>query len=146
MGSGKSRPPFKSERYRMNFSTSGNGSEEPPSYALRMTPRAVSDMDSAYAHFVGTASLEIADDWKESLLDTIAGLAFMPHRQIVPEAARFRQQVRQIVHRRPGSRVAYRVLFSVLENGPDGPVVTIVALRHGAAKPITRAEAREMEE
>ncbi len=122
-----------------------SGSEDPPSYALRMTPRSVSDMDAAYAHFVGTASLGIADDWKESLLDAIAGLAFMPHRQAVPEASRFKRPVRQIIHRRPGSRVAYRVLFWVLEDGLDGPVVTILALRHGAAKPITRAEAREME-
>ena len=131
----------------MSFPTSstGNGSEEPPSYALRMTPRAVSDMDAAYAHFVGTASLEIADDWKDSLLDAIAGLAFMPHRQTVPEVSRFKKLVRQIVHRRPGSRVAYRVLFWVLENGLDGPMVTILALRHGAAKPITRTEAQEME-
>ena len=102
-------------------------------------------MDAAYAHFVNTAGLEIADDWKESLLEAIAGLAFMPHRQIVPEAARFRRMVHQIIHRRPGSRVAYRVLFSVAETGPDGPVVIILVLRHGAAKPITRAEAREME-
>ena len=126
-------------------SSNGNGSEEPPSYALRMTPRAVSDMDAAYAHFVGTASLEIADDWKDSLLDAIAGLAFMPHRQTVPEVSRFKKLVRQIVHRRPGSRIAYRVLFWVLENGLDGPMVTILALRHGAAKPITRTEAQEME-
>jgi len=36
-------------------------------------------------------------------------------------------------------------MFAVLEDGPDGPVVTILALRHGAARPITRAEARDME-
>ena len=130
-------------RHQGGAGESDNG--ETPSYALRMTPRAVSDMDAAYAHFVSSASLEIADDWKESLLDAIAGLALMPHRQIVPEAARFRQQIRQIIHRRPGSRVAYRVLFSVLEDGLDGPVVTVLALRHGAAKPITPAEARAME-
>ncbi len=120
-------------------------SQEPLSYALRVTPRALADMDTAHAHFWDTAGPEVADDWQETLLKTIAGLAFMPHRQLVPEAKRFQRQVRQIIHRRPSSRVAYRVLFSVSEDGPDGPVVTILALRHGAARPITRAEARDME-
>ncbi len=72
-------------------------SQEPLSYALRVTPRALADMDTAHAHFWDTAGPEVADDWQETLLKTIAGLAFMPHRQLVPEAKRFQRQVRQII-------------------------------------------------
>lgn len=120
-------------------------SQEPATYALRFAPRALADIDTAHARFVELAGQEAADEWKDSLLDSIAALGFMPHRQVIPEVARFQQQVRRILHRRPGSRVAYRVLFIVQEDGPDGPRVNIFALRHAAARPIARAEAPEIE-
>lgn len=117
----------------------------PPNYALRFSSRALADIDEAYLRFAELASQSVADDWKDGLFDAVARLATVPGRQIVPEATRFRQEVRQIIYRRPGSRVAYRVLFIAQEEGPDGPVVNIVTVRHGAARPITRAEARDIE-
>ncbi len=116
-----------------------------PVYALRFSRRALADIDAAHARFVELAEQSVADEWKDGLFDAIARLATVPGRALIPEAARFRQEVRQIIYRRPGSRVAYRVLFTVQLSGPDGPVVSIVTVRHGAARPITRAEAKEIE-
>lgn len=69
----------------------------------------------------------------------------MPHRQIAPEQARFRQEIRQIIYRRRAGSVAYRVLYTIVEAEDDAPYVRILHVRHGSARPITRAEARELE-
>ena len=120
-------------------------SEEPRFYALRITPRAAADIDAAHARFVELTDEEIADDWKAGLLEAVAPLAFMPHRQIAPEQARFQQEIRQIIYRRRTGSVAYRVLFTIVEEKDDASYVRILHVRHGAARPITRAEAKEIE-
>ncbi len=117
----------------------------PPVYALRFTNRALADLDAAHARFVDMAGQGVADGWQDGLFDAIAGLATTPGHSVAPEAARFRQDVRQMLYRRRGSRVAYRVLFTVQASGLDGPVVTILTLRHGAMQPITRSEAQAIE-
>lgn len=122
-----------------------DGDAPPPTYALRLTQRALADIDAAHARFVELTEEAIADEWKDGLFDAIARLATVPGRQVIPESARFSQEIRQILYRRPGSRVAYRVLFTALASSPDGPIVTIIAVRHGAARPITRAEAQAIE-
>lgn len=120
-------------------------SDETRVYALRLTPRAAADIDTAYARFVELTDEEIAGDWKAGLLEAMAPLAFMPHRQIAPEQARFKQELRQIVYRRRTGSVAYRVLFTIVDSEDDAPHVRILHVRHGAARPMTRAEAREIE-
>ena len=120
--------------------------DELPIYALRFTERALADADAAHARFVELTGQATADAWKDGLFEAIGALATLPNRAPVPEATRFQQDVRQILYRRPGSRVVYRVLFLVQEASPDGPTVTIIAVRHGAARPITQAEARAMEQ
>lgn len=117
----------------------------PHVYALRFSRRALADVDAAHARFVELTGRTLADDWKDGLFEALARLSVTPGRQKIPEASRFQQEVRQILYRRPGSRVAYRVLFTVQASGPDGAVVSIVTVRHGAARPITRSEASEIE-
>ncbi len=116
-------------------------------YALRFTQRALHDMDSAHAHFMESAGAEVADEWRIGLLDAVATLATMPRRQeAAPESRRFKQEVRQLIYRRRLGSVAYRILFTIHEeSGGDPPMVLVIHLRHGAARPITRAEARELE-
>ncbi len=110
---------------------------------MRFTDRALAGIDAAHDRLAGYSGKEAADTWEKGLFEEIAKLATLPLRHSAPvEAARFRENVRQLVYRR-GS--AYRVLFAVREESLDGPIVTVLALRHGAAKPITLAEAREME-
>ncbi len=126
----------------------GNGHGEPDDaplrvYGLRFTDRALAEIDAAHDRLAGYSGSGSADAWEKGLFEEIAKLATLPLRHPAPaEAARFRGNVRQLVYRR-GS--AYRVLFAVREESMDGPIVTILALRHGAAKPITLAEAQEME-
>ena len=127
----------------------GNGHGKPDDaplrvYGLRFTDRALAEIDMAHDRLTEYSGKGAADIWEKGLFEETAKLATLPLRHPAPaEAARFRGNVRQVMYRR-GS--VYRVLFSVLEDGLDGPIVTILALHHGAAKPITRAEAREMEE
>lgn len=131
---------------RQTNGTGGRDDEPMRVYGLRFTDRALAHIDAAYARFSEVSGQDIADAWKDGLLDEVSALATLPLRHPAPaEAAHFRGNVRQLLYRRSGSRAVYRLLFAVLENGPDGPVVTILALRHGAARPITRAEAKEME-
>ena len=117
----------------------------PSPYALRLSRRALADIDAAYLRFVDLIGQPLADDWKDGIFDFIARLATTPGRQLIPESSRFRQEVRQVIYRRPGSRVAYRVLFTIHVSDLDGPVVSIVTVRHGAARPITRSEAKAIE-
>lgn len=120
---------------------------EPTHYALRVHERALRDIDAARLRFTELVSEAVADEWLDGLRTAIADLAGNPRRYArVPE--RFRREVRHLVYRRLGSRVAYRVLFTITgeqEGSPEAPTVTILHVRHGAARPITRAEAREIE-
>lgn len=119
--------------------------ETPRIYALRFTPRARNDIDAAHARFLVLSGEAVADAWKAGLFDAVATLATTPRRQTAPESARFRQEVRQLIYRRRPGSVAYRVLFTLVEADADAPYVRILHVRHGSARPITRAEAREIE-
>ncbi len=131
---------------RQTNGTGGRDDEPLRVYGLRFSDRALAHIDAARARLSEVSSQDAADAWKEGLLDEVSALATLPLRYAAPaEAARFRGNVRQLLYRRSGSRAIYRLLFAVLDDGPDGPVVTILALRHGAARPITRAEAKDME-
>lgn len=119
--------------------------EMPRIYGLRFTPRAAADIDAAHARFMELSSEELADEWKAGLFDAVAPLSTMPHRQIAPENARFQQEVRQLIYRRRMGSVAYRILFTIMESQEDAPYVRILHVRHGSARPMTRAEARDIE-
>ena len=126
----------------------GNGHGKPDDaplrvYGLRFTDRALAEIDVAHDRLAEYSGSGSADAWEKGLFEEIAKLATLPLRHPAPtEAARFRGNVRQLIYRR-GS--AYRVLYAVREEGLDGPLITVLAVRHSAAKPITQAEAREME-
>ena len=121
--------------------------EQPPSYALRLTERAQRDVDAATVHLIETTSPGAAVTWREGLYEALATLATFPHSHpSVPE--QFRREVRQILYRRPGSRTAYRIQFTVVGEAvtaPDGPTVIILHVRHASARPITRTEIRAIE-
>ena len=126
----------------------GNGHEKSDDaplrvYGLRFTDRALAEIDMAHDRLAEYSGKGAADVWEKGLFEEISKLATLPlHHPAPAEATRFRGQVRQVMYRR-GS--AYHILFAVREESLDGPIVTVLALRHGAAKPITRAEAREVE-
>ena len=49
-----------------------------------------------------------------------------------------------MVYRRSAVSVAYLVFFSVTDEGEDGPTVSVIHIRHGSRKPMTRAETRQI--
>jgi len=120
---------------------------ERPRYSVRLQERALRDVDAAFVGLAEFASEAIAHAWRAGLSEVVSGLAENPRRHPrVPE--HFLREVRQALYRRPGSRVAYRILFTLTGEEADaleGPTVTVFHVRHASARSITRTEARELE-
>ena len=130
--------------------TEGNGSgghDDQPLrvHRLRFTERTLAEVEAAHDRLAEYSGQDSADAWEKGLFEEIAKLATLPLRHPAPvESARFRGNVKQFVYRR-SRQSAYRVIFTVREESQDGPTVVIFTIRHGATRPITRAEAKEME-
>ena len=122
--------------------------DEPPVFwAVRTTKRARSDMEATEERLEALAGEEIAEAWSEGLNAEIAKLAQFPASWPVAEENKlFRENVRRMLCRRTPSSPAYRVLFVLRENPADAPAVMVIHLRHAAQKPMTRKEARKIEE
>jgi hypothetical protein len=55
--------------------------------------------------------------------------------------------MRQLLYRPHGGGTAWRVLFTPLDEGElDMPTVLVTHVRHGAARPVSRREARALED
>lgn len=124
-----------------------NGAEEVPSYAVRLSPRAQKDVEEAALRLADlTQDPDTGEQWSQGLYLEISKLATLPRRYavIARETRLFGQEMRRLVYRLSASSVAYLVLFSVAEEGEDGPTVTILHVRHGGRKPLTRAEAQQI--
>ena len=126
-----------------------NGEEEEAArvYAVRLNPRARADVDAAHDRLAELAGDTVADEWQNGLFAALALLARLPRRQpVAPENRHFQREVRQLVYRRQPGSVAYRVLFTIIPSTEDDPpFVYVLHVRHGAASPITRTQARQME-
>ncbi len=121
--------------------------EPPAAWVIRSTKRARSDMEAAEERLAAFAGEDVAEAWSEGLNTEIAKLAQLPMRwPLAEEDKLFRESVRRMLYRRTPSGPAYRALFVLRENPDDAPTVTIIHLRHAAQKPMTRKEAREIEE
>ena len=122
-------------------------SEEPRVYVIRAREQASRDANAALVYLAKTASEKIAVEWNEGLRAKFATLATMPRRYAVaPE--RFRLKVHRALYRRAANSVAYWIYFTMEgeePEAPDGPTVVIRHIRHAAAKPLTKAEIRQIE-
>lgn len=127
----------------------GSGGQDDPElrvYRLRFTDRALAEIEVAHDRLAEYNGQDAADVWEKGLFSEVAKLATLPLRHPAPlEAIRFRGTVRQVLYRRSGHAV-YRVIFVVREESLDGPTVVVFTVRHGSARPISRAEARAMEQ
>lgn len=145
--------------------------EEPTAYALRVSARAQRDIEDAVLYLaqamlggadggdVGPAETD-ADRarragvagklraWRDGLDELVTHLSTFPRLYVRSEefSKRLKREIRQATYRRPGApnSAAYHVLFSVTDEGDDGPTVTLVHLRHASKRPPTAAEAREI--
>lgn len=63
------------------------------------------------------------------------------------ESHLFGLNLRRMLYRQTvGSRAAYHVLYTITEEGEDGPLVKVIHIRHAAQKPLNRREARRIRE
>ena len=121
--------------------------KKPVIYALRLQERAIRDINIAFVRFAETVDPDIARQWRKGVREAISGLSANPRRYpLVPE--KFQGEVRHILYRRTGSSSAYRIVFSITgeeADSDDAPTVSIIHVRHAAARPMTRKEARQIE-
>lgn len=118
----------------------------PLSYVLRISPRAERDIDAHTVRMAELAGPQIARAGYEGRLSAMSVLSQNPRRHaVISENRRFRCEVRQMLCRRTPSGPAWRVLFMVRDGGEDAPTVNLLHVRHGAQRPISRTEARELE-
>ena len=127
--------------------SNSNSSEELPVYAVRTREYANRDINAAMVRLAELVSDEAALAWRQELREAIGSLATMPRR--CPRATEpFHGDVRQMLYRRLHSSLVYRILFRITdeeENAIDPPTVTVIHVRHGAARPLTRAQIRQIE-
>jgi len=99
-------------------------------YKVLLTPRAVSDADSATAYIKQFAPGRAAR-WFEGLSRALLSLAEMPQRcPLAPEVETLGVELRQLLYgRRTG---VYRIIFRIEETAQPEPVVRVIAIRHGA--------------
>ena len=115
--------------------------DDPVTYALRLHRRARVDMDDA-RRLITRVDTPEGRRWQAELLETISTLATYPNRcPVARENRLFQREIRQLTHKR-----SYRILFTVVEAAEEAPFVFILYIRHGARRPITRREAREIED
>ncbi len=121
--------------------------DAPLKYALRLREYALRDINAAYVRLAEEMSIDIANQWRDGLMRAIGELATMPRRcPLVPE--RFRREVRHRLYQRPGSQAKFRILFDITgeqETSLEPPSVNVIHVRYASARPITRAQIREIE-
>lgn len=116
-------------------------------YALRVLPRAERDIEAQTVRMAELAGPDIARAWYQGLFGAVATLSENPHRcALVSESRRFQKEVRHFLYRRTPTGPLWRILFTVDESAQDdAPTVNLLHVRHGAQRPITRPEARQIE-
>lgn len=122
-------------------------SDEYQIYAIRFRRQARIDIDTAREWLANTTDEDHADAWHDGLLDALATLATYPDRYPVAHEDRlFQGEVHVFPYRQSRNSVAYRVFYTIAEAADDPAFIYVLHVRHGARKPMTRAEARKIEE
>ena len=122
-------------------------SDEAHSYAIRIRPSARTEIQEAYDRLVDFPGVALANRWYEGLRDLFAELASYPGRYAPARESRlFRAEVHVALHSLSSRSAVYRVLFTIEEPSEESATVHILSVRHASRKPMTRAEAREIEE
>lgn len=122
----------------------GEDPERPSHYRVRLSAQAQLDFKEATFRLADlTGQPALAGAWGERFYEALAGLATNPrgHAVAALETRRFGRETRRLLYRRSSGSVAYHVLFTLADDTPDGPTVTVVHVRHAARKPLTREEA-----
>ncbi len=122
-------------------------SDEAHSYVIRIRPSARQGIQEAYNRLADFPGINVANQWYEGLLDLFAELASYPGRYAPARESRlFRAEVHAALHSLSSRSAVYRVLFTIQEANGDPATIYVLSVRHGARKPMTRAEARKIED
>ncbi len=120
--------------------------EQPTVYAVRLYERAYRDIDLAFSDYLDATGNEArAMALRTGLRDMAVSLNVNPERHPVAEheSQMFGFTVRRTLHRlTKGSTVAHHLIYFAEKEGPDGPVVFVVHVRHASRAPLTEDEAR----
>jgi plasmid stabilization system protein ParE len=123
-----------------------SGPEMPVTFVLRIAPRAARDFDAALVRIADLEGDEAAKQWAEGFRNFFATLAMNPRRYVLaPDAGAMSGEVRNVTYRRAEGNVPYRLIYRVTEKPEGSPSVQLLHIRHGAARPLTRKETREIE-
>lgn len=114
-------------------------------YPIRIMGPAAADIEQAAAYLGDLVGQAFVGEWEDGLYEAIRTLATMPGKHPVAEreSRHFGIEVRLLLYERRRGGPAYRVLFTIVQEGDDPPFVRILHVRHGARRPITRTEAQE---
>jgi plasmid stabilization system protein ParE len=120
---------------------------DPEIYAVRLHPKASADIDDVQARMAASVGEVYANEWHLELLEVLASFATYPKRfSLASENRLFQNDVRVYPFRYRGSNVTYRILYEIIVDEMEAPYVYILHIRHGSRKPMTRADARKMED
>ena len=125
-----------------------------PVYTVRLLPSASRSLDEAVIHVAKTSGKEEAEagvyasNFRRELFTAVGTLATLALRfPLAPEVARFSPPpVRAMPFCFRDGGPIWRVLYRVYEADENNPArVEIVTIRHGAQKPLTRAEGHDID-
>ncbi len=115
-------------------------------YAIRIHRKAAADIEEAYQELAAFSGEEFANDWQDGLWETISTLATLPKRRPLADENRlFQNDVWAHSYRLRKSHIMHHIFFEVVEESEDAPYIYVLHIRHASRKPMTRAEAREIE-
>lgn len=131
------------------MSRSEQPDDAPIVYALRLTAQANRDAIEAASWLAQISEDEdLGREWYTNLRQQLGLLATHPRRYAAAAESRlFGFEVRRWTYRRTStSSLAHYVFYRVSEAGEDGPTVLILHVRSAARKPLSRAEARVIQD
>ena len=125
---------------------------ELPNYALRILPYAARNLDEATLFVAETSGTNDTDAYanafRRGFFDLVRRLATLPYRfPVAPEAVRFAPPpVRTAPYQQNPSGPTWRVLYRIFEQSENEAArIEIIAFRHGAQRPLTRAEGQAID-
>lgn len=116
-------------------------------YTVRLSECGIRDLEAIVYYLDETQGRTAALSWRQGLYGVIQGLAQNPRRFAVQieESRKLKDEVRRELYRAtPGGTAVYALFYFVQDTSDDGPLVTVIHIRHASRKPITRAEAKEI--
>jgi hypothetical protein len=121
--------------------------EEPRKYTVRIVAAANLEMLDAYEALAQrSGDPEAARQWYLGFKAEIGTLATLPHRFPVrpDESRKIGRETRRFLYQRPPGGVGHHAYFVIEEDSMDGPLVTVIHLRHARRAPMTEDEGRDI--